>query len=236
MHGIVVAVLGFSLFVFSWTGSQASSHLPPPPPPQTGATPPPPPPPPPQQLKVYVAVNGQTFGPFNAEQLKARIAAGEFNRQTLVWMEGMAEWQPAATVAAVAPLLTAVPPEPKFDAAAFNVGTWETRGQMTLPDGTPVQVSETMTYRRDGSITGFGTMTAQGLYGHFAVNLSSKGTWKVDAKTDNSYILTLNLTVTATTSNAVPDIKTSTRSILLTVVDRNTVATPDGSRRFRVGN
>ena len=218
--------------------AEATTHQPPAPPPTPGVTPPPPPPPPPppQQLKVFYAVNGQVFGPFNKEQLAAKIAAGEINRQTMVWMEGMTDWQAAATVAAVAPLLTTAPPKPKFDAAGYLAGTWESRSPGHFPDGTQYQYAGTTTYRPDGSLTGFGTITAQMQYGQFVMNMSVKGTWKVDVKNDNSFILTTNATITGTTVGQPPKTETNNATTLLTVIDRNTVAGKDGTRSYRVGN
>ena len=212
--------------------------LPPAPPAMPGATPPPPPPPPPpaQEIKVYYSVNGQTFGPFNGEQLKAKIAAGEVGRQTLVWMEGMTDWQAAATVAAVAPLLTTVPPEAKFDAAGYLVGTWESSETVPMQGVGQSQVTISMTYRADGTATGWGTMVAQTQYGPMTLTISIQGTWKAEAKTDNSLILTPNMQVTMSSPSGVPSTSTNNTPVLLTVVDRNTVATTTGARSYRVGN
>ncbi|MEO9514511.1 MAG: DUF4339 domain-containing protein [Paracoccaceae bacterium] len=237
MHNFTCSL--FFLISIAMTVHYAEAQgLPPTPPPPPGATPPPPPPPPPpaQQLKVYFSVNGQVFGPFNKEQLTAKISAGEINRQTLVWTEGMAEWQAAATVPTVAPLLTAVPPEPKFDASGYMAGTWETSAPGYFPDGTQYHGSSTITYRADGSLTGFGKLTAQTQYGPFIINNSMKGTWKVEPKTDNSFILTTNITVTATSGSQLPRTEIVNDSNLYTVLDRNTLADPNGRRAYRVGN
>lgn len=217
----------------------ADNHgLPPAPPALPGATPPPPPPPPPppQQLKVFYTVNGQTLGPFNEEQLKAKIVAGELGRQTLVWMEGMTDWQAAATVAAVAPLLTTAPPKPKFDAAGFMVGTWEVSTTIPIQGHGQAQVSESITYRADGTATGFGTMTSQTTYGPFSVAISSQGTWKAEPKTDTSFVLTPNMQVTMTGADGIPNLSTNNTPGLLTVIDRNTVSAVGGTRIYRVGN
>jgi hypothetical protein len=212
--------------------------MPPAPPPVIGAVPPPPPPPPPppRQLKVYYTVNGQTIGPLNEEELKAKIAAGEVGRQTLVWMEGMTDWQAAATVPAVAPLLVVVPPESKFDAAAFLVGTWEASETIPLQGSGPAQLTMSVTYRSDGTATGFGTMTSQSNFGPFTMAISSQGTWTATAKTDTSFVLTPNMQVTMTGPSGIPSVNTNTIPTLLTVIDRNTVASPSGARSYRVGN
>ncbi len=216
----------------------ADSHTPPAPPPMIGATPPPPPPPPPppQELKIFYTVNGQTFGPLNADQLKAKIAAGEVGRQTLVWSEGMTDWQAAATVPAVAPLLVAVPPQAKFDAAGYLAGTWEYSTTVALPGQGQAQVSESITFRADGTVTSFGNMVSQTSYGPFSVAISSQGTWTAETKTDNSFVLTPNTQVTMSSSGGVPSVSQNTKPALLTVVDRNTMTGDSGIRFFRVGN
>jgi uncharacterized protein (TIGR00266 family) len=40
----------------------------------------------------YVAVNGQTVGPFSQEQLIAGIQSGQYNKTTMVWREGFKDW------------------------------------------------------------------------------------------------------------------------------------------------
>lgn len=121
-----------------------------------GTLPPPPPNPPPLvDIKVLYTKNGQTFGPFNEAQLKAKIAAGEINRKTLIWMEGMDGWRSADTVQTMTPFLVAIPPEPLFDANAYQVGTWGFQGTTSTPDGTPVESSASFTYRTDGTLTEF---------------------------------------------------------------------------------
>ncbi len=75
-----------------------------------GGTPPPPPPPPSEAW--YVAVNGQSNGPFTSEQMRAGIARGEVNGQSMVWMAGMAGWSPASAVPALASALGATNPPP----------------------------------------------------------------------------------------------------------------------------
>ncbi len=75
---------------------------------QTGATPPPIP------TSVYhVAVNGQATGPFGLNALKQMVATGQFNENSLVWKEGMAEWVMAGTVDELKALfVTSMPPIP----------------------------------------------------------------------------------------------------------------------------
>ena len=58
----------------------------------------------------HVAVNGQTTGPYTADQLAAGAAAGQLTPQSMVWSAGMSGWQAAGQV----PQLAAVfgPPTP----------------------------------------------------------------------------------------------------------------------------
>lgn len=68
------------------------------------------------------------------------------------------------------------------------------------------------------------------------MNISAKGRWSTEAKSDNTYILKINLTTTATTPNGPPATDTTHNETLLTVIDHNTAASNDGSRRFRTAN
>ncbi|MGV2334539.1 MAG UNVERIFIED_CONTAM: DUF4339 domain-containing protein [Planctomycetaceae bacterium] len=45
-----------------------------------------------------MAANGQSHGPFSADQLAAGIAAGQISRSTLVWTAGMPEWATAGQI------------------------------------------------------------------------------------------------------------------------------------------
>ncbi|GHV88721.1 hypothetical protein AGMMS50267_10810 [Spirochaetia bacterium] len=86
----------------------------PPPMPGAGAPPPMPGVPPPLNLQFSVAVNGQTFGPYDLNVLSQMAGAGQFNAQSMVWRQGMAAWQAAGTVPELAPLFagTGTPPPP----------------------------------------------------------------------------------------------------------------------------
>lgn len=67
--------------------------------------------------KMYnVAMNGTSTGPYTVQILQNMIQTGQLNAASLVWCEGMANWQPAGSVAELAPLFgsaqSAVPPVP----------------------------------------------------------------------------------------------------------------------------
>lgn len=55
-------------------------------------------PPPPPVSVFHVAVNGQTQGPFNTQQLAQGVAAGQLSRTSLVWSPLLGNWTPAGQV------------------------------------------------------------------------------------------------------------------------------------------
>jgi len=71
-----------------------------------------PPPPPSSGPAAYIAVDGETTGPFNAKQLTQKMQDGALDRSTMVWMEGMDEWAPAGEVDALQALFKSTPPPP----------------------------------------------------------------------------------------------------------------------------
>jgi membrane protease subunit (stomatin/prohibitin family) len=63
-----------------------------------------------QVAGYYIAVNGAQSGPHPLADLTAKIAAGQFTGQTLVWKQGMSAWAAAQSVPELAGLLAAAPP------------------------------------------------------------------------------------------------------------------------------
>lgn len=59
-------------------------------------------------MQWYYAVGDQRQGPIEEAEFQQLVAAGTIKGDTLVWRQGMANWQPYATVAGAAP--GAVPP------------------------------------------------------------------------------------------------------------------------------
>jgi uncharacterized RDD family membrane protein YckC len=49
-------------------------------------------------MQYYVGKNGQQLGPFGEEQIKARVASGEFSPSDLMWCDGMAAWEPISNI------------------------------------------------------------------------------------------------------------------------------------------
>lgn len=68
------------------------------------------PPPLPNAATWHAAINGQSQGPFTLVQIQNAIQAGQVDRATLVWCNGMGNWQPASEVAQTAGLFAAAPP------------------------------------------------------------------------------------------------------------------------------
>ena len=79
-------------------------------------TPPPPAVPQSQQtMSVMIAVNGQTYGPYERASLLKMIADGSLTPETYVFINGMTEWKPATQVPSVAVLFNqgnSLPPVP----------------------------------------------------------------------------------------------------------------------------
>lgn len=70
------------------------------------------PPPLPSAVTFHVDTGGQSGGPFSVGDIQGRIAQGQIQATTLVWSAGMAGWQPAGQVPALAGLFQQPPPLP----------------------------------------------------------------------------------------------------------------------------
>ena len=86
------------------------------PPPMPGAAPVPPPIAPQPEIKLFIAVAGQQYGPYNMDMCKQMVQGGQLTPQSMVWMEGMPAWAPASQVPALqalfAPASPSMPPLP----------------------------------------------------------------------------------------------------------------------------
>ena len=72
------------------------------PPPMPGNAPVPPPVSAPiSDIKLFIAVGGQQYGPYNMEQCRQMVQGGQLTAQSTVWMEGMPSWTPAGQVPAL---------------------------------------------------------------------------------------------------------------------------------------
>ncbi len=69
-----------------------------------------PPPIPGGAAQFYLAIDGQQAGPFDAAGLRQQAQTGKLTRDTLVWKQGMADWNRAADVSDLAAIFASVPP------------------------------------------------------------------------------------------------------------------------------
>lgn len=80
------------------------------------------------QIKQWhYSVNNQSFGPFGSEQMRALLASGTVNGDTLVWASPMQEWLPLSRTELAAPQ-RAVPPQ-------ASGGAFHQAGQAQAPGG-----------------------------------------------------------------------------------------------------
>lgn len=66
-------------------------------------------PPPLPQATYFVALNGQSTGPFSMQQLQQMVQTNQLTTQTLVWKQGMAQWAQAGSVAELTGLFAPPP-------------------------------------------------------------------------------------------------------------------------------
>ncbi len=68
------------------------------------------PPPLPGEMSFFVALHGKQAGPFPLAELTNMARAGQFDRTSLVWAQGMATWEKAGEVALLQALFESLPP------------------------------------------------------------------------------------------------------------------------------
>ena len=49
-------------------------------------------------VQYFVAIEGKSTGPFSLENVEKKILSGEINNDTLVWTQGMKEWEKASVI------------------------------------------------------------------------------------------------------------------------------------------
>jgi membrane protease subunit (stomatin/prohibitin family) len=69
-------------------------------------------PPPLPNVQYNVAVNGETSGPFNLQQLAQMAANGQFTAQSMVWKQGMVAWAAAGTMPELTQIFASAAPPP----------------------------------------------------------------------------------------------------------------------------
>ena len=68
------------------------------------------PPPLPGAAAWYAGIQGKQEGPFDTTAFQQKVASGLVSKETLVWKQGMANWQKAGEVAELSGLFASVPP------------------------------------------------------------------------------------------------------------------------------
>ena len=70
------------------------------------------PPPPPSSIEFFILINNQQNGPFDLNKLKELVMNGTINRETLVWKNGMANWDNARNQVELTNVFNSAPPPP----------------------------------------------------------------------------------------------------------------------------
>ena len=86
-----------------YTSPAATGGTTPTPPPAPSVAPamPPMPAAPKPDIKLFIAVNGQQYGPYNMDLCRQMVQSGQLTEQSTVWMEGLASWMPACQIPAL---------------------------------------------------------------------------------------------------------------------------------------
>jgi membrane protease subunit (stomatin/prohibitin family) len=68
------------------------------------------PPPIPSQLSFHAVIDGNQAGPFDQNTLKQLVSQNKLTKETLVWRDGMANWDKAANIAELSGIFGSMPP------------------------------------------------------------------------------------------------------------------------------
>jgi membrane protease subunit (stomatin/prohibitin family) len=99
--------MGLGVVLAQQFGQNLASAQPSVPQPVASATPPPVP-----VAGFFAHLNQQQAGPFAKDALSKLVQGGQFTRDTLVWKQGMANWQAAGEIGELADLFAQAPPPP----------------------------------------------------------------------------------------------------------------------------
>lgn len=237
-----LALGAVALACVAFSDTSVLAQTPPPLPGQEAAVPPPLPDP---VVSVFVGVGGKQAGPFDYATLKGQVAAGSLTKETLVWMDGMANWTKAGEVEVLANLFNTPvvaddgalpPPPPKLNPVKFLTGKWAS-GPIQVPVEGIGQGTATgfAVYSADGSFSGQIKIVAP--YQGHTVTIDSviTGRYTATAKSDTEISVAFNGQVMANTkitAPGAPQIPPQTlpfnETSTLTIVDQNTVRDEDG--------
>ena len=71
--------------------------------------------PPVHEFSYHIAINGNTTGPYDRNTLIQMVNNHQITPDTLLWTSGMANWEKAKNIPAIAELLSAIPPAPPIE-------------------------------------------------------------------------------------------------------------------------
>ena len=63
------------------------------------------------QVSYTVGINGQPYGPCDWNQLQQLVQQGQLTHDTIVWTQGMSQWQKAGEVQELTPLFQGPAPQ-----------------------------------------------------------------------------------------------------------------------------
>lgn len=185
---------------------------------------------------MYVAVANTPTGPFNIQQISAKIQGGEVGPDTMVWIEGMAAWAPASTVAMLQPLLGAVPPKLDENPALFLHGSWQMNKPISVPNTGSGDVTLNTTFRPDGTMEIYQWVTIYGTGGRITATTTGEGKFTVEKAGPSVLIVKPNLELMTTVEYESGKLSHDSKPRRYTIIDDNTIVDEDGAQHSRVGS
>jgi cytoskeletal protein CcmA (bactofilin family) len=98
-------------------------------------------------MPLFIAKNGQTFGPHEPAEIEAFLMAGDFLPEDFCWQEGWSEWRPVGSVITAKPVPPAGPSQPgsHIPADAEITGTLTLAGDCTIHGRVEGEIHSTAT-------------------------------------------------------------------------------------------
>lgn len=105
----------------------------------------------------YYVEDGQQAGPISESEFEAIVASGRVSPETLVWKEGMENWETYSQVRSSAMATAGLPATPTFDPSQGFGATTPSYGLPGTAGGT-IQCNECGRYSNEGEVIRYGTM------------------------------------------------------------------------------
>lgn len=133
----------------------------------------------------YVVENGQAVGPLPASEIEARVRDGRLSERSLVWRQGMNDWEEARFRPDLGPLIgspRAAEADPAFNVRDFGTylqGSWTSDpAQTDIPDMGQASVVNTIAFGANGTFRSLTKMsTVPGAPQPMSVNVEGTGTY-----------------------------------------------------------